>query len=292
MAGYYIYKLVLLICRTFSRKQLYKIADAAGYITYLLASRGPRSCRKNLRTILGPGQPKSRINRLAIETYKNFSRFIGDFFSFPVMEPDYIEKNICLKNGNALREEYNKGKGVIIVSAHMANWEIGGHVFSTMGFPIYAVALAHEEPRVNDLFIQMRKQMGVNVIDLNDSKGLLYEKLRQGNILAIIGERIYTSEFGVEVCLCGKPVMIPTGAYRLSIRTGAPIVPVLGYKDEQELFHIEINDPIHPSGRKGRKEIKRMADEWVQVFENNLKAHPEQWFTFFSFWDVQAPPES
>jgi len=65
---------------------------------------------------------------------------------------EYIEKNVKILNLEYIDEGLKQGKGVIVVTAHLGNWELGGVVVSMKGYPISTVALAHKSKVVTNFF--------------------------------------------------------------------------------------------------------------------------------------------
>ena len=86
------------------------------------------------------------------------------------MEPACLSlgSNLGRRRDN-LRRALEAGKGAIICSAHLGNWEWGGVLIARLGFPISAITWVHEDRRVNNFFVRQRTMGGVRSIPLGGS---------------------------------------------------------------------------------------------------------------------------
>ena len=93
--------------------------------------------------------------------FRNFGKYLLEFFTMTKrLQPAFLGSNVHIKNIEYFNEVLQKGKGGILVTAHLGNWEMGGAVLPALGFPLSVVALAHKDPRVNALFNAQREVLG------------------------------------------------------------------------------------------------------------------------------------
>ena len=122
--------------------------------------------------------------------FRNFGKYLLEFFTMTRrLQPAFIESNVHINNIEYLNEVLQKGKGGILVSAHVGNWEMGGAVLPMLGFPLSVVALAHKDPRVNALFNAQREAFGAMVIQTDVAVRRVMEHLQKKPFSRDIGRQ-------------------------------------------------------------------------------------------------------
>ncbi len=96
------------------------------------------------------------------EVFRNLARYLYEFFSIHQGHRVLV----TLQRVEHLQRAVAAKKGVIILSAHLGNWELGGILLHRLGFPISAVALTHLNPHVDARFTSQRRRCGVDTIPL------------------------------------------------------------------------------------------------------------------------------
>jgi len=121
--------------------------------------------------------------------FRNFAKYLVDFFRFPLIDRAYISRYISIKNLKYIDESANMGKGVILLTAHLGNWELGGLVLGVLGYKIWAVALPHKNKKVNEFFNQQRESKGITVIEFGKAARTCLKVLKEKKLLALVGDR-------------------------------------------------------------------------------------------------------
>ena len=216
--------------------------------------------------------------------FRNFAKYLVDFFRYEKLDNEYIKNNIHIENLNYFEEVLRKGKGAIILSAHIGNWELGAVVVALSGYPLWAVALEHKHKKVTDFFDSQRKSKGVNVIALGKAVRQCLNLLKENKIIALAADRDFTGK-GTITEFFGKPARFPEGPAALALKTGASILPCFMVRNSDDSFTLRIEKPIELiSGGDKEEDVKRCMREYVKIFENYIYKHPEQWYLFRRFW--------
>ena len=241
----------------------------------------------NLKIVLKVDHvPKARVRAV----FRNFGKYLLEFFTMTKrLQPSFIESNVHINNIEYLNEVLQKGKGGIIVSAHLGNWEMGGAVLPILGFPLSVVALAHKDPRVNALFNAKREAFGAMVIQTDVAVRRVVEHLRRNRLVAILADRDFGNH-GLVLDFFGRKTMIPKGAAFFSMKTGAPIIPIFFLRTTGDHFEIKIYPPIDPPPVPDGKITEHAAIDHIQqyltIIEDEIRKNPSQWLLFREFWQL------
>ncbi len=283
MFNYSLYKLARFLCLHLPLKLGYKIAVFISDLRYIFAGQDRRAVYGNLRAIF-PDKPEGQIRAVEIKIFRNFAKYLVDFFRFSELDADYIKRNIKLENLDYLDAALSKGKGAIVLSAHLGNWELGGAVLALLGYHFWGVALPHKSKKINDFFNFQRQSTGVKIIPLGNAVRKCLDILRGNELVALVGDRDFT-ERGTVVDFFNKPTFFPPGPAAFCLKLGTPIVPMFMLRNEDDTFTFRAEEPIEffPSGDKNR-DLLELINRYRLIIEDYIREFPDQWYMFRRFW--------
>ena len=284
MINYFLYRIGQFIALSLPLKFSYKLAAFLSDIRLFFNRQDWNETRGNLKVIF-PQKSDDEIKQICKALFRNFAKYLVDFFRFDKLDKEYVERNIEIKDIHYFDEGMKKGKGVIALTAHIGNWELGGAAAALLGYPLWAVVLPHKDKAVDNFFNSQRKMKGVNAIPLNSRAARqCLVRLKENALLALVGDRDFTQD-GRILDFFGKKSIFPEGAAAFSIKTGAPIICGFMLRKPDDSFVFEINKPIefNPSGDK-KKDIGDLIKIYIKIFEDYIRRYPDQWFMFRKFW--------
>jgi predicted LPLAT superfamily acyltransferase len=183
--------------------------------------------------------------------------------------------------------------GVIFISAHMGNPELGASELNSYSTdkPVNILQFtAGEDPYVALLQRYTKTRRPPRIISLNAGEDLAameaVRALRRGEIVALKGDRIVDDRTAT-VDLLGSPVRLPTGPWLLAAISGAPIVVFGCFKKDARTYHVEVGKPrtLRFTSRKERDaDLHRWTTEFASQMEQWIKAWPHQWYNFHDPW--------
>jgi KDO2-lipid IV(A) lauroyltransferase len=190
-----------------------------------------------------------------------------------------------------LRAALDAGRGVVLVSGHLGNWEIGGAALAVRGVPIDVVAQRQSNPLFDRLVVETRERLGMRVIprELGTRQGL--RSLREGRLLALVADQDARGG-GVFVPFFGRLASTHRGPAMLALRTGAPLfvtrgllrTPEGGYRGGVEEVVVD---------REGELDdvVERMTAAFTARLEAGVRAAPDQYFWQHRRWKSRPPEE-
>ena len=211
MFKFFLYKLGLFFLNRFSTHTSYKFAAVISDIQYFCSFRDRKAVQNNLRSIL-PNPNNVPVH--AREVFRNFGRYLVEFFKMDKMlDERFIKDKIQINGIEHLDDVLKKGKGGIVITAHIGNWELGAVLLSVLGYPLMAVALPHKERPVNDLFNEQREAKGVTVVPTNTAIRQCMKQLKANKLIALVADRDFSAH-GIVMDLLGRKMLIPTARQR------------------------------------------------------------------------------
>jgi len=281
MGNYYLYRIGQFLANALPMGVSSAVVMFLCDLHFCFSKTDRQAVENNLKIVLKTDHVPSRKVRAV---FRNFGKYLLEFFTMTRrLRPGFIESHVKINNIGYLNETLQKGKGGVVVSAHVGNWEMGGTVLPTLGFPLSVVALAHKDPRVNALFNAQREAFGAVVIQTEVAVRRVVEHLHQNRLVAILADRDFGNR-GIMMDFWGRLSMIPKGAAYFSMKTGAPIIPVFFIRTADDHFEINIYPPIDPPQSQGDKITDQAAAVYIRkyltIIEDEIKKNPSQWLLF------------
>ncbi len=283
MLNYLLYRLGQFIALSLPLKLAYWIAVVVSDLHYFFAFADRRAVKANLKTIF-PQVPDSQICKMRKEMFRNFAKYLVDFFRFSRIDKAYIKKNIRIENFHYFDQALAMNKGVVVLTAHIGNWELGGVVIALSGYDFWAVALPHKDKDVDNFFNHQRQSKGVHVIPLGKAVRQSLNCLKENKLVALVGDRDFTHG-GMILDFFGKPAFFPEGPAAFALKTGAPIVPGFMVRNPDDTFTIRMEKPIETEpGTDKDAQMKNLINRYKPIIEDYIKRYPQQWYMFRKFW--------
>lgn len=290
MWNYILYRFGQFIALNLPIKLAYAIGVFLSDIRYLYAAQDKREVYKNLQAIF-PEKSNRQIKEIRRRMFRNFSKYLVDFFRFSKYNREYIRRNITIENVHYLDEVLSQKKGAVVLTAHIGNWELGGIVIAELGYPFWAVALPHKHKKVNSFFNAQRQQHGVKIIPANLAVRQCFSVLKNNGFIALLGDRDFSKEGGVVVNFFGRETFLPKGPAAFSIKTASPIVAGFMLRNPDDTFTLRFEKPIQfkipegPNSEAREKQfVKELTIQYKMIIEDYIRKYPDQWYMFRQFW--------
>ncbi len=281
---YRLYVAGIFRARMMPRRICYLIAVVIARVYFIFSRKDKQALRENLRVVLEKGTNPAVIDSHVIGVFRNFAKYLADFFRLSRLSRKYIRKHIEIKGLHYLDDCLSEGSGAILLTAHLGNWELGGAVIGVLGYPISALVLEHKDKRINDFFARRRFNNDVRGIPLGVKVKQCFKVLKSNEVLAIVGDKDYT---GSNECaeFFGKKARLPKGAAVLSLKTGAPIILIFVVREKNNTYKIHLNEPIkyEPTGDYDG-DVKTLMGRYLSGFEKYIREYPDQWYAFERIW--------
>jgi phosphatidylinositol dimannoside acyltransferase len=282
MENYHLYRLGMWLVAHLPVGPVYFVAGFIGELHFLFNRRERRGVYANQRHVLPPDLSAWRRWRSARAIFRHFAYSIADFLRIPLMRPATIGRFMAHVTGyEHLEAALATGKGGIFVTVHMGSWEMAGAYLSLRGLPLTAVALPHKDDRINRIYVESRQNVGMEVVAVGGAMAKLENALRRGRFIALLADRDTTGK-GPLLPFLGETAHMPDGHAKLALRTGAWIVPATIYRLRNGQQVIEMLPPIIPDPEHDTPES--LTRRCIDYLEASIRAHPEQWFSFYDLW--------
>jgi Kdo2-lipid IVA lauroyltransferase/acyltransferase len=252
-------------------------------IIYAFSKKDREGLAANLSLSLDRPADDPVVRKAVRQVFINYGRYMVDFFLLPQLPAHKIKKYFAdIKGEEILKSALSKGKGAILLSAHVGNWEIGGTMLRLLNYPLTVVATKHNTAATNALVNRLRQNKEIRIIEVDQSPFSVIEVLRhlqKNRIVAMNGDRDYFGT-GRQVNFLGKNVNLPAGPVILAMSSGAALIPAFVLKQSDGRYFGVLEDAIPLISNGNRDEaIKKNLEIIARIFEKYIRSYPDQWFS-------------
>ena len=252
---------------------------------FFLFSKSNRHIFAYLRTKIGLG-----FFEAIVVLYKNYFLFGQTLIDRVAAISGLSTKFTYDFDGEEYLHQIVKGnKGGILISAHMGNWEIAGHLLYRVKVKIHVVMHAAEHEKIKN-YLDKVKGSTLNVIVLKDDFTHIYqisEALSRGEIICMHGDRFMPWSKTFTSSFLGSNALFPQGPFALALSMKVPVCYVFGMK--LGLTHYKFSSTIpkvYTSDRNTSKEalLSGALLDFTTEMEKKIRKYPAQWFNYYDFW--------
>jgi KDO2-lipid IV(A) lauroyltransferase len=280
---YLIYCLVVFlidIFRKISFKKSYKVAEILSKIFLIAASREKSIMSLNLAYLNKNIDEKKLFNSIL----KNLSFNFVEFIKFAFLPFSMVKNNVEVEGEEFLKRAYKKGKGVILLTAHIGNWEFLGTYFGKKGYPLNAIYRKPGSELYDKIIRKIRRLNRVKLIENRNAVGDGFKAIRKGEILIILADQKSQDE-SVKIDFLGKEAPTPKGPAIFGIKTGAEILTAFVIRKKGG-FVIKIKNLDYDKDGKIKEKINSILINMNKAYSDIIRKYPSQWVWFHDRWGI------
>ncbi|MEF8792265.1 lysophospholipid acyltransferase family protein [Thiohalorhabdus sp.] len=183
-------------------------------------------------------------------------------------------------------------RGKLVLSAHLGNWELLGHLLPHYGLtPFHVVYRPLDNPLLDRRLRANRERHGTRAINRENASRAVLQALRRGNTVAILPDQNTPNTERVRLPFLGEEARVPTSVARFALKTGSPILPVFLMREGPERFRLLALAPIEPGNYADSEEgLRDLTAEVTAAMEAAIGHAPAQWFWVHRRWRAKPPP--
>ncbi|MCX6897719.1 MAG: lysophospholipid acyltransferase family protein [Verrucomicrobia bacterium] len=253
-------------------------------VNYLCLPRFRKVVRANLSRVVNGRQPLEPVVR---QNFRNFAESLADYVCYENLRAEQLG-DVLVENSGLERLEAGlaRKRGVIVVTAHLGNWELGGLLCALRGYPIWAVTLEEEIDELTAMRENYRGIHGVHTIRIGKSPFAavpIIHQLQQNSVVAMLIDRP-PAESAQEVRFFGAPARFSAAPAVLAHLTGATVLPSFVVGVGQGRYRAFIEPPVAMDVGELSATVATNTQRLAAVFERVIAEHADQWYHFVPVW--------
>lgn len=281
----YLYRFSLFLAHILPLSFMRWFAKNVAFVSYYFYKNARKNVENNLSHIFGDAV---KIRNVAKEVFINYGLYLADWTKLISVDASNVFSFFGKIEGiDIFKTEHEKGKGVIILSAHLGNWELGGLAFTHSGIPFNVITAKDEDESIAQVRSQVRALHNIKTITIEEDPFFFIDiinALRRNEIVAMLVDR-YEKKNGVLIEFLGGKAYFPQGPVLLARSTGASVMPSFTVLEKDRKYRSVLGVPIQMEWSDDKeKDIHVNVAKIARVFEQYIRSYPNQWFNFSSIW--------
>ncbi|PWB69665.1 hypothetical protein C3F09_10185 [candidate division GN15 bacterium] len=274
------------LARLLSPKAADRLGTGLGNLAYRVLTSRRRIALENLERALGEQLSAEERTHVTQGVFRNIGRSLVEFSRFGKTTLDDVRRMVTGPGEELFARAQAEGKGGIVVTAHFGNWEMLGIWVAACGYPIDFLIGTQHNQKVDSLLVGFRKAMGVDIIRLSTSSRQVFKALKANHITGLVSDQ-HAASGGVVLDFMGRKASTPRGPALFSIRTGAPLIPLLLRRERYDRHVVIPGQLIYPPNSGDEEaDIAAMTGAYTGFFEENIRKYPDQWMWTHRRWKV------
>jgi KDO2-lipid IV(A) lauroyltransferase len=282
---YGLYRLLKGALRALPHPAARALGRRVGKLAWRLDRRHREVALRNMALAL-PDIPEAERERRVRQCFQHFGSALCDAISSTRFDAVEICRHFTLEGWEHLEEAESRGKGIFILSAHLGLWELVPPVVGLYRGPMHIVVRPADNPYLDAELRAIRERFGNHVIPKRGAARRMLEVLRDnGRVGILIDQRVQEKE-GISVPFFGHPALTSPVLAKLSLRTGAAVVPVAAYPEPGGRYRVVVRPAILPpqEGKGDDEAVAALTRRYLEVAEEDIRKHPALWLWMHRRW--------
>jgi KDO2-lipid IV(A) lauroyltransferase len=237
-----------------------------------------------------PGLAEPEVLRIARESYGNLGRTSIETALLPKYSKDDIMNLFgTIEGWDVVEDAMSRGKGLIIVSGHLGNWELGAAYVASRVPRLDAVARGMQNPMFEEYLTETREQIGVHVIHDSEAVRRVPRTLREGGVVAFLFDQGAAGLASTWVPFFGRYAKTPRGPAVFALRLDTPVLFTCAVREPNGKYSMKFEEVVVPRTGERERDVDAIVGAYTNTLERWVRKYPEQYFWQHRRWKHQRP---
>jgi KDO2-lipid IV(A) lauroyltransferase len=219
--------------------------------------------------------------------YRSVARMLVTFARFPSVTRENVGNWIRYNGLENFQSALARGRGVLVATAHLGNWEFSAFAHALMTAPMHVVVRPLDNSRLDEFVERRRALSGNHLISKREAAREILRALKAGEAVGILVDQNTIPEEGVFIDFFGAKACAGSAFVKLAHHSGAAVVPGFALWSEAERRYIlRFDPPIEMSGN-----VERDTQAIHTHLENLIRQHADQYLWIHRRWKTRPPGE-
>jgi len=260
-----------------------RVGGAIGVFAYRFLGFRRSIVRENLRNAF-PNEDARRLEEIAREVYRNIAASLCELMCFPSLTPEGIRELVDVEDPDLYTAVHARGKGMVIVSAHLGNWElISPAVFLKTGVQVHAMYKPQSNPLIDKRIAERRTRFGTAIVPMGFGAREMLRVLQKGDAVLVAADQSAPVE-SIRLEFFGRTVPVFQGPAAFSLKAGAPMVLVFAIRQPSGRYVLRGREIPTADLTYSEEGIRTLTQRHLIITESVIREYPGQWMWTHRRW--------
>ncbi len=270
---------VMLLPRSW-RKSIFTSLSSFAHI---LAFSRNRIIQANVKFAFGEELTSDQKHEIEYYCYRNLALNFLQVMENRRNSAEILKTQVTFENREAVDALLRENRGIIFVSAHFGNWELGGAALSSLITPVSSIYKEFSTSAFDPYLLEARTNHQMKLAEKNGALKHIAKALKGGRSILLMIDQASNERTGVKINFFGHETYQTSTPAQLAHKFNAPIVGVYIVSDDEQHYTITFEKPIEVSGNDEKSIIEATQMQADQV-EKVIRTNPKLWFWCHKRW--------
>jgi len=245
----------------------------------------PRLRRTALRNLELAGYEDR--GRIVDGVFRLIGRLLVSFVKLPGINKQNVHRWIRYEGLENFTAAHARGRGVLVATGHLGNWELSAYTHALMTAPMHIVVRPLDNPKI-DAFVERRRALsGNHIIRKKEAAREILRALKAGDAVGILIDQNTTAEEGVFIDFFGRKACAGTAFVKFAHHSEAAVVPGFAlWSEKDQMYILRFYPEVEMSG-----DVQADTQRVHSVLESVIRQYPDQWLWIHRRWKTRPPGE-
>jgi len=290
---YFVYNFFDLLIRFLPRKLILIKGAFVGLAGYFLSKRHRRLSLHNLEIAFGSEMGRKEKRKIARAAFIHFGQMIFDTLKFVRLDEIRRASLFKIEGIENLQQALRAGRGILIFSAHLGNWEVATWPVASL-VSLHVVVRPLDNPVLERQWQKLRQRLGARIISKFEAARPVLQALKANEAVALLIDQNVLRSQAVFVDFFGRLAATTPAVAIFHLRTGAPILPVFCLRTPDKKYCLKIHQPLSfsPDSSPEPDLLLQITQILTKIIEQEIREKPEQWLWFHDRWRTRPESEN
>ncbi|MEP6856902.1 MAG: lysophospholipid acyltransferase family protein [Gemmatimonadales bacterium] len=288
-AEYYTMRATIGALRALSWDAACKVGERLGALGYRPLGIRKRIVERQIAAAF-PDLSREAVVQLARESYEHLGRTFIETALLDSIGKDGLQALVeSVEGWEEIEDVMAMGRGAILVTGHIGNWELAGSYVAARGIPLDAIVRGMANPLFDAYINHTREAIGMTVVHDSDAVRRTPRSLRGGRAVAFVADQGVMGLASTFVPFFGRPAKTPRGAAVFALRFDVPVVFVVALRNPNGRYKIVVERIEAPKTGDRDRDVDAIVARFTQHLEKWVRVVPAQYFWQHRRWKRQPP---
>ncbi len=228
-----------------------------------------------------------RVDAMVRANFEHLGITTAEFLGIGGESSEAVLQRCHFQGLEYLEEGLGRGRGVLLLTGHLGNWELLPIAGGAMGYATRGVARRIKNPLVHERILANRERFGARVIPHRNAVRPILKAVRDGAVVGFLLDQRASAREGVLSEFFGRPVSTNQGLALLALKSGTPVLSSFGRRLPDGRHEIRVGPALEPPQDGDRDErVRTFTRTFDAVIEAAVRDCPQQWFWVHRRWRV------
>ena len=257
-------------------------------LAHAFAGKRNRIIRQNLLFAFQNRLDETEQQEIERYCYRNLALNMLQVMENRRYDAEELGKLVTFENREAVDRILSQGRGVVFVSAHLGNWELGGAALSSLITPIASIYKGFSRSEFDPYLLEARTRHRMELAEKNGALKHTAKALKNGRSILLMIDQASNARHGIMTDFFGHQTYHSSTAAQLAAKFNVPIVGVYIFSEDEKHYTIRFETPIDVISNS-EESIREATQLQVDALEKIIQNHPRLWFWCHKRWKGEYP---